>query len=212
MISDSEVSILDNEAMKSEKLIINENCIKKFNPVVNKINEILKSETSPILIGIDGMCASGKTTLGYYLKNEFDCNLFHMDDFFLGEHQRTQIRLNEIGGNVDYERFKMEVMTPILNGQNIIYRPYRCDIGKIQSGTEITYKRLNIIEGSYSQHPYFGELYHARFFMEISEKEQINRVQMRNGDEMLLKFRAEWIPKENDYFTKYHIRENSIVI
>lgn len=65
--------------MEKEKLIIAQACKKKFAPIVDIINELLKSDNVPILVGIDGMCASGKTTLGYYLKNEFDCNLFHID-------------------------------------------------------------------------------------------------------------------------------------
>ena len=36
---------------------------------------------------------------------QFDCNLFHMDDFFLRMEQRTPDRMKETGGNVDYERF-----------------------------------------------------------------------------------------------------------
>lgn len=62
-------------------------------------------------------------------------------------HLWTIERSKKIGGNVYYERFKIEVITPILSKQDVIYRPYRCDIGKIPSGTEISYKRLNIVEG-----------------------------------------------------------------
>lgn len=35
--------------------------------------------------------------------------LSHMDDFYLQGRQRTYERLNEVGGNVDYERFAKEV-------------------------------------------------------------------------------------------------------
>ncbi|MDD3414706.1 MAG: hypothetical protein PHY47_11990 [Lachnospiraceae bacterium] len=180
--------------------------------IIKLISEILKNDITPIFIGIDGMCASGKTTLGYYLKNEFDCNLFHMDDFFLQEHQRTQARLNEIGGNVDYERFKEEVITPIFNKQSIKYRPYKCSLGAIQAGEVFSFKRLNIIEGSYCQHPYFGDIYQIKIFMTISDDNQIERIRIRNGDRMLERFLSEWIPKENEYFDKYRVRESSILI
>lgn len=198
--------------MDRNKLIVEEACKKRFHPVVKLIDGLLKSEQTPILAGIDGMCAAGKTTLGYYLKNVFECNLFHMDDFFLQKNQRTQERLDEVGGNVDYERFKKEIITPILKKQNVIYKPYRCDTGEFEKETEISFKRLNIVEGSYSQHTYFGDVYQIRFFMTLSESEQIERIRIRNGDIMLSKFISEWIPKENEYFTKYNIRENSIII
>ena len=66
-----------------------------------------------------------------------------------------------------------------------------------------------IIEGSYSQHPYFGEPYDLRVFCEISDKEQKERILKRNGLEMLERFSNEWIPKENAYFNTYKIREKS---
>ena len=62
------------------------------------------------MIAIDGKCASGKTTLAYYIQSIYECNLFHMDDFFLREEQKSEERVREIGGNIDYERFKVEVI------------------------------------------------------------------------------------------------------
>lgn len=53
----------------------------------------------PVLVGIDGRCGSGKTTLGEYLYGKFDCNLFHMEDFFWRIEQRTPERMTEVGGN-----------------------------------------------------------------------------------------------------------------
>lgn len=198
--------------MEKEKLVMSQVCKNKFEPIITLIADMLKGDNTPILIGIDGMCASGKTTLGYYLQNEFDCNLFHMDDFFLQSHQRTHARLNEIGGNVDYERFKKEIIDPMMNKQNIIYKPFNCSLGRLQIGEEYSFNRLNIIEGSYSQHPYFGDVYQAKVYMSISEEKQLERIRKRNGDMMLQRFVSEWIPKENMYFEKYCIRENSILI
>ena len=57
------------------------------------------------VLAIEGGSASGKTTLGNILYEIYGCTVFHMDDFFLQPHQRTPERYNEIGGNVDRERF-----------------------------------------------------------------------------------------------------------
>ncbi|MEG2389188.1 MAG: shikimate kinase, partial [Clostridia bacterium] len=45
------------------------------------------------LIAIDGMCGSGKSTLGQRLAEALGGNLLHMDDFFLTAAQRTPERL-----------------------------------------------------------------------------------------------------------------------
>lgn len=195
-----------------EKLIIQDICRRRFEPVVEEIKGLLQSDKTPILVAIDGHAASGKTTLGYYLEEMFECNLFHMDDFFLQNDQRTEERLEEVGGNVDYERFREEVLEPILKRENVGYRPFSCKTRTILEMEETPFKRLNIIEGSYSQHPYFGEVFDLKVFTEITEEEQIERIRQRNGEVMLQRFVSEWIPKENAYFEKFKIKENSLII
>lgn len=195
-----------------QKLVMKERCRQRFQPAVDKIKEVLEGESDCILVAIDGMSASGKSTLGFYLKELFDCNLFHMDDFFLQDYQRTEERLAEVGGNVDYERFKEEVLEPLLEKKTVIYRPFRCDIREICGSVEMPFKRLNIIEGSYSQHHYFEGVHTFRIFTEIPEELQIERIRERNGEIMLKRFVSEWIPKENAYFEKFGIKENSDII
>ena len=79
-----------------------------------------------ILVAIEGKCTSGKTTLAAQLAKIYDCNVFHMDDFFLQSHQRTPERFAETGGNVDYERFQEEVLLPLKAGKAFSYRPFDC--------------------------------------------------------------------------------------
>lgn len=165
-----------------------------------------------ILVCIDGCAASGKTTLGYYLKSIFECNLFHMDDFFLRDEQKTEERLKEIGGNVDYERFKAEVLEPVLRRENVIYQPFSCKTRTLQKAQEIPFRRLNIVEGSYSQHPYFGDVCQLRVFLDISRELQIDRIRSRNGEEMLERFLSTWIPMEQGYFEEFDIKRKSIMI
>lgn len=199
--------------MKDDHLIISPCCKARFEPIRLAISQLIKnSDAFPLLVAIDGKCASGKTTLGYYLKELFECNLFHMDDFFLQNHQRTPERFEEIGGNVDYERFKEEVLNPLLAQQEVLYRPFSCKERKIVSSHTVPYKRLNIIEGSYSMHPYFGKPYDLKIFMDINEEKQLERIQSRNGEAMLSRFRDQWIPMENAYFEKFQIKKDCLII
>ncbi len=58
-----------------------------YNEILNDINSILnKSDKDTIIIAIDGRCASGKTILCNFIKNNFVCNIFSIDDFFLLHH------------------------------------------------------------------------------------------------------------------------------
>lgn len=199
--------------MEEHRRIMKEACVKRFAAAREAINRVLEaSDKEAILIAIDGKCASGKTTLGYYLKDIYDCNLFHLDDFFLQGYQRTEERLAQIGGNVDYERFQSEVMGPVLSGTDVIYRPYSCMEGKIIEEILIKKHRLNIMEGSYSLHPYFKDPYDVKIFMNIDENDQVDNIRKRNGEEKLQRFITEWIPKENRYFETFHIEDGCICI
>lgn len=182
-----------------------------YRQVCRQIDEALKGTKTPLLVAVDGMCGSGKTTMGQALQELYGCNLFHMDDFFLRMEQRNPQRYAQAGGNVDYERFLEEVLKPLLAEP---HRPFRyqvfdCSRWSLGRFVEVEPCRLNIIEGAYSQHPYFGEVYDLRFFCEISSREQLRRIRIRNGEEKLKRFREEWIPMENRYFEAFGIREKS---
>lgn len=194
------------------KLVVSEMCKRRFLPVVEEVNRLLEGTGEVILVCIDGCAASGKTTLGYYLKSMFECNLFHMDDFFLRDEQKTEERAKEVGGNVDYERFKEKVLDPVLGKETVMYQPFSCKTRTLQVVQEIPFRRLNIVEGSYSQHPYFGDVCQLRVFLDISPEVQLERIRLRNGEAMLERFVSTWIPMENDYFEKYGIKEKSIVV
>lgn len=168
--------------------------------------------TDLVIIAIDGACGGGKSTLGEALSVKYECNLFHMDDFFLRPEQRTKERYGEPGGNIDYERFQMEVLSHLADEDGVSYRPFCCHTMEFGETVHVSRRRLNIIEGAYSCHPYFGDIYQARFFVEVSSKIQKKRLLARNGREQYQRFVNEWIPMENRYFEAFAIRKQCISI
>lgn len=168
--------------------------------------------TESVIIAIDGVCGGGKSTLGEALAEKYACRLFHMDDFFLQPHQRTKERYEQPGGNVDYERFQEEVLTHLSDEDGLSYRPFLCHTMTFGDAVQMPYRRLNIIEGAYSCHPCFGDIYQARFFVEASPEVQRKRLLARNGKEQFERFVKEWIPMENRYFDAFAIRSQCISI
>lgn len=179
-----------------------------MNRVVEKILELL-AQRDRVVVTIDGPCASGKTTLANHLAQIFDCNLIHMDDFFLRPEQRTAERLAEPGGNFDRERFWEEIMNPIVRYDDITYRPYLCSEGKLGDPVFMPFKQLFIVEGSYSQHPFVGKTtVNLRVFTDVSPEKQVERLKSRDP-EKLDRFLSEWIPMEQAYFETFRIREQA---
>lgn len=192
-------------------------CIRRFRPALEAVGRLAEkweneSRPGPVLVAIDGRCGGGKTTLGEYLRKHFECNVFHMDDFYLQPRQRTEERLVEVGGNVDYERFLAEVLQPLKKCQDVHYRRFCCRTWKMEPERVVSYRPLNIIEGSYSLHSYFGDAYDLRIFMDIDEKSQAENILHRNGEKKLEEFKRLWIPKEEAYFEKFRVAQGCLVI
>lgn len=173
--------------------------------ICRRIDQLLR-EKGRVIVAIDGNCAAGKTTLAGLLAKEYDCNLFPVDEFFLRPQQRTEERLAEIGGNVDYERFREEVLSPLLAGKAFSYRPYNCQTGTLADPIAVIPKKLSIIEGSYSHHPYFGDVYDLKIFLTISPEVQRQRILERPAF-LHERFFTQWIPMELAYFDHFAIAE-----
>ena len=182
-----------------------------FDEIVKDVSEridlLLQSQKDTVLVVIDGMCGSGKSTLGEALRKKYDCNLFHMDDFFLQPYQRTLERLAQVGGNVDYERFAVEVLKPVGTGKTFSYGVFDCSRQRMGYRVQVPGKRLNIVEGAYSAHPYLGDAFDLAVFLELDEELQRERLLKRNGPVRLERFITEWIPKETAYFEAFSIRD-----
>ena len=180
-------------------------------PSWKKELEKLLSEKERVLLAIDGPCASGKTTLGTKIAEEFGGNLVHMDDFFLRPEQRTAERYGEAGGNVDRERFLEEVLLPLKKGEEFSYRPFDCKSLTLSAPVTVIPKKLTVVEGSYSTHPYFSDPYDLKIFLSVSPEIQKERLQKRSPH-MLEAFLTRWIPLEEAYFTACSTREKANII
>jgi hypothetical protein len=184
----------------------------KFFEIFCRIDTLLKTKDR-VIIAIDGNSGAGKSTLAAFIADVYDdCNIFHMDDFFLTPELRTEERLNEVGGNVDYVRFKKEVIGGLKSGMEFCYRKYDCQQGTFRESVKVIPKRLNIIEGSYSMHPTLRASYDLKIFLHVDTEEQSRRVLKRNGPKMHEIFISRWIPLENRYFTEMRIKEQSDLV
>ena len=160
-----------------------------------------------ILVALEGGSASGKTTLSHLLESIYDCTLFSMDDFFLQQEQRTPMRLSEVGGNLDRERFLSEVLVPLNQNKRVHYHKFHCSTMTLSEEITVTPKHLIIIEGVYSMHPLFTDFYDLSVFLDISPVLQKERIQKRNTPKMQERFFNDWIPMENIYFAKTNAKK-----
>ena len=179
-------------------------------PLLSRLEKMLREGC--VTLAIDGPCGSGKTTLARVLSELYDCNVYHIDDFFLQGHQRTKERLSEVGGNFDRERFLSEVLLPHSKGEEVKYQKYDCSSGRLSDEITVKQKRLTVIEGSYSMHSELSPYYNLSVFMDISPEVQSERILKRNSPEMARNFFEKWIPMENEYFRVMRIKERCDIV
>ena len=210
----------------------NEQLIRAVESVKNKINQLL-AEKDHVIVAIDGRCASGKTTLAGVLQQELNCNVVHMDDFFLRPEQRTAERLQTPGENVDHERFMEEVLLPYKNAKivetagsqepdcqelfdqgrkekqtsEIWYRPYDCHTKRLTDQICIVPGKVLVVEGAYSCHKELYEHYDLHIFMDVKPQVQLERIVARNGAEQAKRFQEMWIPLEERYLAEFGVEE-----
>lgn len=181
--------------------------------LIKKISSMSESSASaPFIAAIDGRCGAGKSTLAAMLKRE-GWTVFHMDDFFLGAHQRTPERLSAPGGNADRERFEAEILRPLSSGaREISYRPFDCKSMSLAKPVVITPGKFCAVEGSYCCHPELWEYYDLHIFLTVDSDEQMRRITERCGSERAEAFKNRWIPLEEKYFSAFRLEERADIV
>lgn len=181
-----------------------------YREIIGKINELQKHNKN-LTIGIDGRCGSGKTTLAKSLQDELSCEVIHMDDFFVPKELKNEKQYSQVGRNYDYDRFIKEVSKNIRIGNPFYYSVYKCHIGAIVKKRYIKNSGIILIEGVYSHNPINDISYDLKIFLTIDRDTQLERLKNRDFKKFS-KFIDIWIPKEEEYFSKHNIEDNSHII
>lgn len=171
--------------------------------------EKLLSQKERVIVAIDGRCGAGKSTLAASLQTCFSCGLVPMDHFFLPKEKRTAERLDTPGENVEHERFAEEVLTPLLAGKPVRYRPFDCSRQALADPIRVKKSRLTLVEGSYSLHPQLWDAYDLRIFVTAEEETRLRRLLSREGETGLAAFRETWIPLEERYFAAFGLQNRA---
>lgn len=160
----------------------------------------------PMIIAIDGPSGSGKSTFSALLEAEYDVLVFHTDDYFLPVERKTPTRLEEPGGNLDYERMHKEIFEHLDDGF-ISSHHYNCQVEALEIRNPVMRKPVVVIEGVYSMHPLFQPYYDVMIYLSIDRETQLKRILERSNDKVLQRFISEWIPLEDQYFEEFNMSE-----
>ena len=175
-----------------------------LNELIKIINKKLENKDH-IVIAIDGMVASGKTTLANLLGTYYDLNIIHVDDFY---YPKNKINIKN-DGNINYPRLKKVIHR--LSNNNLSYYSFNCKKQKFDKLIHIFKKRITIVEGSYSLNPILGIYFDLSIFLTIDKNEQFERIKKRNKNNFE-EFINKWVTYENHYFEYYKIIDSADII
>ena len=162
--------------------------------------EGLLTEKERVVVALDGMSCSGKSTWAAELAEQFSGAVVHMDDFFLSRDRFTEEMQALPGGNMARARFQEEVLKPLAAGGGFAYRAFSCQRQSLLPDPVPVTGRLLIVEGAYALLPDWGPYYDLALFMQVSQEEQQGRLLLRNGAKGMAPFLVRWIPREEAYF------------
>ena len=98
-----------------------------------------------------------------------------------------------------------------MEGERFSYRPFLCGEMCLGEPVEVEPARLDIIEGSYSMHRFFGDVYDVKIFLDIDPVLQRKRV-LERPEHLQKRFFEHWIPMENRYFEQWQVAGNCDLI
>lgn len=170
-------------------------------PALRELARLERGET-PVLVGVEGCCGSGKTLFTRLIQQLFDCRVIYTDDYYLPMDRREENWRETPGGNMDFLRLKGEVLDPATRGQEIAMRPYSCQRGDYGPVRLLPPKKLTVVEGNYCLHPKLEAEYHRVICLTCSREEQHRRLREREGDYYPV-FSSLWLPLSEAYLERY---------
>jgi uridine kinase len=121
------------------------------------------------LVAIDGLPASGKSTLAARLETGLGATVVHLDDFVRpeGEWRGRAVPAFPFP-YIRYGEF-LAAVTALAHGEPARYRPYNWATGRLGDERETHPDGLVVVEGVSSLHPRLAPLYDLRFWVESDE-------------------------------------------
>jgi uridine kinase len=160
--------------------------------IISNIQKI-STKTEPLLIAIDGVGGSGKTSLAKYLQNKLkNCFIVQLDDFY-----SPKIKASDI------LRIKDQVILPLKNKKEGKFQIYDWKTDKLSDWQTIKPEGKIIIEGVYAMDKQIISYYDVKIWIEyppeLGFKRGVSRDITGDGVDNSEKWIKDWMPLEKQY-------------
>ena len=155
------------------------------------------------LIGIDGLGASGKTTIAHDIKKlQPNSSIISIDEFYKPKAQRTTgiIEGSIVSPDFEWDRLDGQVFDAVRRGFPVIYQSYDWRADAWGEWVEIPQDNWIIICGIYSLQSRFFPYYDYTIWTEAPKEIRMKRMIAREGEKIANQWLANWSSREERYF------------
>lgn len=162
----------------------------------------LAGRTGTLWIGLDGLGASGKSTLAGRIAAVLPGTVVVPVDDFAHPDVPTWQR----------ERFVADVLDPLLAGRHARYRPADLVTGALGAAVEIPVGVPVVVEGVSATDVRLGVPWDLTLWLDVPEPVRRRRIAQRDSPELLERWRTDWWPQEEAYVAAQRPSERADLI
>lgn len=141
------------------------------------------------IIALDGLGASGKSTLAHHLSTLLPAEIVQIDDFY-----------DAATSTFDYGRLKLQVIDPLTNDQPAKYQQYDWSTDSLTTWQDVYVGGTIIIEGVGAIKDELGKYWDYAIYVDCPRETRLLRGLARDGESLRNKWENVWMPLEDDYY------------
>ena len=172
--------------------------------LVQRIEELRRHGSGPVLVALDGRSGAGKSTLAAAVGPRTGALVIDGDDFYSGgsdEYWEAVEARRKMDLVIDWRR-QRAVLEELRRGRPATWRPYDWDADNGCLGEEITAGPVGIVilDGAYSSRPELADLLTVRVLLKVDRDVRRDRLLRREGERYRAEWEARWGAAEDLYF------------
>jgi len=169
-------------------------------PILAAISKISLLKSTPILLAIDGLAGSGKTSLANQIANNLNsATTIHMDDLYNGWEDALTATLTS--------HLEEWILDPLTQHQSVKYQKFDWTNSEYGPPVEIRDIELLILEGVGAAQTRVRQQADLTIWIEVGPQIGLARVINRDGAQ-ILPYMLKWQERESAHFIKDQTKEN----
>lgn len=173
--------------------------------IVAHIQARLANHPGVLVVGLDGMSGTGKTSIAREVSARLDAVNVLCDNFFTGGHNSAWAKRSTqdmIDSVIDWRRIRREVIEPLRAGKIASWHPFNWKKFEGLDTKTLTAhpKRVVILDGAFSARQELNDVVDYTILLTMPEEERVKRVIEREGEAYSEDWHNTWQESMNHYF------------